>query len=105
MNSFENSIWISFARWESQRDSIIQPRVARNELPWVMRSFGNNSEGVVSRANDATPSGLEKYLWKETQGSPALRSNLGLSASIPLGLPNCYDWSATQCAPSGIFEL
>jgi hypothetical protein len=33
---------------ESQRDSIIQPRVARNELPWVCGGMGYNPERVES---------------------------------------------------------
>src|SRR6185369_3164510 len=34
--------------FESQRDSIIQPRVARNELPWVTDQNAGNPERVES---------------------------------------------------------
>jgi hypothetical protein len=33
---------------ESRRDSIIQPRVARNELPWVRAATKSNPERVES---------------------------------------------------------
>jgi hypothetical protein len=36
------------AEEQSQRDCILQPRVARNELPWEKRSIGFNSNGVAS---------------------------------------------------------
>ena len=35
-------------RGESQRDAIIQPRVARNELPWVCDVLEYNPERVES---------------------------------------------------------
>ena len=43
---------------------IIQPRVARNELPWVHAINGNNPEGVASTsgAKDSTPLGLKMIL-------------------------------------------
>ena len=43
---------------ESQRDSAIKPRVARNELPWEnARHIGDNPERVVAddRGNKAMP--------------------------------------------------
>ena len=45
---------------ESQRDSDLQPRVARNELPWEIGMQSDNPNGVVAlgRHRDATPSGL-----------------------------------------------
>src|SRR5258708_4133768 len=36
---------------ESQRDSVIQPRVARNELPWGKRDNEYNPERVAARCN------------------------------------------------------
>ncbi len=49
-------------RWvlQSQRDCVVQPRVARNELPWVLGSGFINPNGVESRIGNqaATPSGL-----------------------------------------------
>ena len=37
---------------QSQRDCVFQPRVARNELPWVHRQSLLNPEGVASRVAD-----------------------------------------------------
>ena len=45
---------------QSQRDCVIQPRVARNELPWVTVRMESNPNGVAARAwhPAATPLGL-----------------------------------------------
>ena len=45
---------------QSQRDCVLQPRVARHELPWVAVSGVINPNGVVSGATGraATPLGL-----------------------------------------------
>ena len=45
---------------QSQRDCVFQPRVARNELPWVSGRMDFNPNGVVSRLRRraATPLGL-----------------------------------------------
>ena len=46
---------------ESQRDSILQPRVARDELPWVAVAKDFNPNGVASpriQQSVATPLGL-----------------------------------------------
>ena len=56
---------------ERQRRSVLQPRVARNELPWVDWTFLTNPNGVVPsvfRCGDATLSGL-RFLYAVTQGS------------------------------------
>jgi hypothetical protein len=55
---------LSAAFPECQRHSIHQPRVARNELPWVMRQKHFQPNGVASsaRQTDATLSGLGDYL-------------------------------------------
>ena len=37
------------SRTESQRDSGLKPRVARNELPWDIAARPNNPNGVVAR--------------------------------------------------------
>src|SRR5580692_2693479 len=44
---------------ESQRDSIIQPRVARNELPWVTSPQNPlpHRGCIVARPNDSTLAG------------------------------------------------
>jgi len=44
MNSTNNKL----RRDESQRDSIIQPGIARYEQPWVCRTTDHNPEGVES---------------------------------------------------------
>jgi hypothetical protein len=45
---------------QSQRDCVHQPRVARNELPWVWRRTNFNPNGVAAgpRRGAATPLGL-----------------------------------------------
>jgi hypothetical protein len=76
---------------ESQRDSVIQPKVARNELPWVVWQLGSNPEGVVSHRDNnlkpvaTTPLGLKNILFCFPKVG-ARRANLGLKAAIPLGL-------------------
>ena len=58
---------------ESQRDSGLQPRVARNELPWETGPTLDNPNGVASRRRTcgATPLGL-KNVPVPTQGSSFL---------------------------------
>ena len=58
---------------ESQRDSGLQPRVARNELPWESRPKTHNPNGVAAGCwrRGATPLGL-KILPSVTQGSSFL---------------------------------
>src|ERR1017187_9749003 len=58
---------------ESQRDSGLKPRVARNALPWEKRSHNHNPNGVVDRCRnrDATPLGLKSSM-TTTQGSSFL---------------------------------
>ena len=58
---------------ESQRDSGLQPRVARNELPWENGPQCNNPNGVAARLGqrDATPLGLTN-IPVLTQGSSFL---------------------------------
>jgi hypothetical protein len=42
------------AIWKSQRDFDLQPKVARNELPWVwLRKVRENPKGVSSAFNIA----------------------------------------------------
>src|SRR6267154_2717193 len=45
---------------QSQRDCVFQPRVARNELPWVAVDSETNPNGVASRFHGlaTTPLGL-----------------------------------------------
>ena len=58
---------------ESQRDSGLKPRVARNELPWERWSQANNPNGVAARREKrgATPLGLKTFT-ATTQGSSFL---------------------------------
>src|SRR6266702_159048 len=58
---------------QSQRDCVCQPRVARNELPWVAADSVSNPNGVVSRFHGlgATPLGLFR-LATMSQGSSFL---------------------------------
>jgi hypothetical protein len=56
---------------ESQRDSGLKPRVARNELPWERRSLDRNPNGVAARRRtcDATPLGLKSSTTATRDGS------------------------------------
>ena len=58
---------------ESQRDSGLQPRVARNDLPWKNKLITHNPNGVAAPLDqrDATPLGL-KTSTAITQGSSFL---------------------------------
>src|SRR6266705_3027124 len=38
---------MSLCMWQSRRDCVLQPRVARNELPWVVRGNLTNPERVA----------------------------------------------------------
>jgi hypothetical protein len=38
-----------YTRLQSQRDCVLQPTVARNELPWVAEKISTNPNGVVAR--------------------------------------------------------
>lgn len=75
------------SRPESQRDSIIQPKVAESaRLPWVMRQNEFNPNGVASNnRRRCNPVGVGKNWDDQTQGR--LCANPGLNDTIPLGLP------------------
>ena len=64
------SPWLAF---ESQRDSVLQPRVAPRALPWVRNGIDHNPNGVAARLPTpaATPLGLAMK-WPVTQGSSFL---------------------------------
>ena len=72
---------------ESQRDSGLQPRVARHELPWECGQEIHNPNGVAARRTHgaATPLGLEKVLLP-TQGSSCL-ATLGWRTQPRWGWP------------------
>ena len=67
---------------QSQRDCVLQPKVARHELPWVAGRLVFNPNGVASRFHDraTTPLGL-----LPCRPVFLLRRNPGLWAGIPLG--------------------
>src|ERR1039458_7955124 len=78
-------------RDKSRRDSIIQPRVARNELPWVCDAMEYNPERVesVRAGRRCNPVGVEHYLGRLPR-VVRCAANPGLIDSIPLGLlPRC----------------
>ncbi|GDY20554.1 hypothetical protein LBMAG56_18990 [Verrucomicrobiota bacterium] len=74
---------------ESQRDSVLQPRVARRALPWVTRQKNHNPNGVAAPRHDraATPLGLMPRPTK-TQGSSFL-------ATLGWRPQSRWDWDAT----------
>ena len=77
----------SHAILESQRDSISQPKVARNELPWVAHpQIPTTLKGLclLDPPFDPTPLGLISF-WSPTQRKPTPSSNAGLIDAIPLG--------------------
>jgi hypothetical protein len=80
-----------FRHGESQRDSIIQPRVARHELPWVCDATEYNPEGVesVCARRRCNPVGVGNYFGRLPR-VVRCAANPGLNDSIPLGLK----WSA-----------
>ena len=74
-------------REESQGDSIIQPGVARHELPWVCGTTEYNPEGVesVRARRRCNPVGVENYFGRLLRVVRCV-ANPGLNDSIPLGL-------------------
>jgi hypothetical protein len=74
-------------RDESRRDSVIQPRVARNELPWVCDVMEFNPEGVASvcARQRHNPVGVENNFGRLPR-VVRCAANPGLNDSIPLGL-------------------
>ena len=58
---------------QSQRDCVLQPKVARDELPWERPLRSNTPNGVVAHSleGDTTPVGL-KFFWTDTQGGSSL---------------------------------
>ena len=81
---------------ESQRDSGLKPRVARNELPWAIGSLAHNPNGVASRFahRAATPLGL-KSSTTTTQGS-SVRAGLANLATLGWGTQSLWDCRSRQ---------
>jgi hypothetical protein len=86
-NAQMNSDKHKLRRYGFQRDSIIQPRVARHELPGVCRTTEYNPEGVesVRARHRCNPVGVEN-IFGRLPGVVRCAANLGLNDSIPLGL-------------------
>ena len=82
---------------EFQRDSILQPRVARHELPWETVSLPHNPNGVATDCwrIDATPLGL-KTISAKTQGSSCL-ATLGFMTQSP--------WDCKTAGLSGVSSV
>ncbi len=76
---------------ESQRDSGLQPRVARNEQPWESGPQCNNPNGVAARRwlGAATPLGLKNFP-VPTQGSSFL-ATLGWRTQPRWGCPELLE--------------
>ena len=87
---------------ESQRDSGLKPKVARNELPWVSISHVNNPNGVVARRRKrgATPLGLRTFT-ATTQGSSFL-ATLGWMTQSRW---DCRGQTIFRTAPSSFLQL
>ncbi len=87
---------------ESQRDSGLKPKVARNELPWVSASHVNNPNGVVARRRKrgATPLGLRTFT-ATTQGSSFLATLGWLTHSRW----DCRGQMIFRTAPSSFLQL
>ena len=95
---------------------IIQPRVARNELPWVERKNGRNPERVESKSQmgrAACVGWIEPFqgsleCWRMTQGSSRTR-NPGLNDCHPDGMvqsiqPNRPN-SSPRCRGAGNVKM
>ena len=84
----------SSALRQSQRDCVIQPRVARHELPWVAGRLVFNPNGVASRflGRAATPLGLISFA-TFSQGSSFLAT---------LGFWTESLWDSSPEFPKGI---
>ena len=79
----------SNSNYESQRDSSLKPRVARNELPWEEWSHDHNPNGVAARRGESwcNPVGVE-IIRTVTQGSSFL-ATLGYETQ---SLWDCRNW-------------
>ncbi len=70
---------------ERQRRSVLQPRVARHELPWEKGKHGANPNGVASvpAIGGSNPFRVETLRWMRSQGRLVPR-NPGLDDETPL---------------------
>jgi len=71
---------------ESERDYVLQPKVARNELPWVIHSDASQPQrgcGWRCTRMRRNPVGVGDFIGPGSQGSAA--RNPGLNAVAPLG--------------------
>ena len=89
-----NERWTPTAFLQSQRDCVLQPKVARNELPWVAKQswFNPNGAAATSLGFAATPLGLW-FTATVSQGSSCLAT---------LGYEPESLWDSTVEFPKGI---
>src|SRR5437870_13671618 len=94
MGKFEGPLRLAESRSvrESQRDSVPKPRVARDELPWVIvRQTSPTATRLRPIRFHPGTGRLPQRRWRCFHFPPghprwALHANLGLEAAIPLGL-------------------
>ena len=104
-------------RLKSQRDCVLQPRVARNELPWDQFSAeGSTPKGLrlPMQCVGATLSGLAIPRETTTQGS-SVRAGLAILATLGFGAESLWasrplaSWASVASAichlPSAISNL
>jgi len=84
---------------QSQRDCVLQPRVARDELPWVSRRKLNQPQrgcGGLGNEEATTPLGLGKRRFMFTQGSSFL---------VTLGFGSESLWDSSAATFTALAEL
>ena len=90
---------------QSQRDCVLQPRVARDELPWVTVGMVFNPNGVVSSGprRCRNPVGVGCSLPDDSQGSSCLPPSLRCGAArATLGFAPESLWDSALEFPKGI---
>ena len=73
---------------ESQRDSGLQPRVARHELPWESRPNGNNPNGVAARCERTLT--LRTAARGPERGCVRSTSRSAYPSSVASGIANAF---------------
>ena len=107
----EGSISVSCrAKWavqESQRDSILKPRVARNEPPWVIVPNHSQPQRGCCHSVPADPSPRPQRRWRcyhfrtWTQGSPEKSWQPCAEGHNPFGIELPGHCSKLRCAQDG----
>src|ERR1035441_8916376 len=86
---------------QSQRDCVLQPRVASSELPWVnwtRRRQPQRGCGLQSSLEAATPLGLDAFWTPFSQGGSLL-------ATLGFETESLWDSSARRCDLWGMLSL